>query len=40
MCFASCPIESLIEDMLELVIEVMSVFVRRCGVGLNRDKAY
>jgi hypothetical protein len=39
MCFESCPIESSIEDALESAIEAMSVFVRRRGVRLNRDKA-
>jgi hypothetical protein len=36
MCFEGCPIESSIEDASESAIEVSSVFVRRCGVRLNR----
>jgi hypothetical protein len=39
MCFESYPIESSIEDVSESVIKAMSVFVRRRGVGLNRDEA-
>jgi hypothetical protein len=39
VCFEGCPIESSIEDASESAIEVMSVFVRRRGVGLNRDEA-
>jgi hypothetical protein len=38
-CFESCPIESSVEDASESAIEAMSGFVRRRGVGLNRDEA-